>query len=526
MDVLTFPSPFAQEQWNESFQRWPKHTQEAIQRATLFRQCKHFCTDHPDKAKQITDDLAIIHKAQEEIAPLLRESTEIESEGYSQVIFRGSPWSLLNTIPFALTCLSIFKSYIVPAMSVMLPLVSILLPYLLLRSMYNIPITFPQYASILWRLWNGQAIPRTPQELLQPSPPAQSTDMTHQIKQWVQNGWTLFTMGQTMWQPIQQARHFIRLDSDCSDKGTILLNIVAASKRLVDTARSFFPSWIHEWIAQCPTNARQAFAFVLENRFWLLQLFRCLGRFEVLWTLANREDTVAVEFVQSKEPVLLLKGFGDPSIPLSKRVLSSIRLGGVKEASHAIVTGPNRGGKSSCMRGIACNVRLAHAFGAAFAEKAQMTTFDWIADGLRLADVPGEQSMFEKEVAFTAGILQKLKANPASRGFIVYDEIFHSTNPPDATRASQLFCSSLWSYRSCLSLISTHVYSLAKQAPSDTVKQVCLGTWVDEQGDYTFSYKLHRGVCTISSVDLLLKQFGFPLTPCAQKAKPKPASDS
>jgi DNA mismatch repair ATPase MutS len=69
-----------------------------------------------------------------------------------------------------------------------------------------------------------------------------------------------------------------------------------------------------------------------------------------------------------------------------------------------------------------------------------MTTFSWIADGLNLDDIPGRQSMFEREVAFSSGILRK----SGGRGLILYDELFHSTNPPDAIRTSELFCSRLW----------------------------------------------------------------------------------
>ena len=510
--ILPLANPFAQEQWNESFQRWPKTIQEAKQRATLFQQCKSFIQTNSDVSTDITKRLQSLQEHQKEVEPLLRESTTIESEGYAQVCFQGNPWSLLNAIPFALTALSVFKSYIVPSFSLLLPVLSWILPYLLLKSFYNIPISFGDYTAILWRLWNGQALPRTPEELLQP-PPEQTMDITQKIKQLAQNGWTLFTIGQAMWQPVQQARHFIRLDGDCLEKGRTILQIKDTCLWLANAAKRFVPSWLTNWIEKCPSTARECFAFILDNRFWLPHLFRCIGRFEVLWTLANRVDTVPVAFLQSKEPILLLKKFGDPSIAIEKRVLSSLRLG-AGHASHAIVTGPNRGGKSSTMRGIACNIRLAHAFGAAFAEKACMTHFDWIADGLRLADIPGEQSMFEKEVAFTAGILQKIRIHPESKGLVLYDEIFHSTNPPDATRASKLFCSELWKSTSCLSLISTHVYSLAREAPVDQVKKLCLATRIGVKGNYVFSYKLHKGICEVSSVDLLLKQFGFPIANC------------
>jgi DNA mismatch repair ATPase MutS len=168
------------------------------------------------------------------------------------------------------------------------------------------------------------------------------------------------------------------------------------------------------------------------------------------------------------------------------------------------------------MRGVLLNVRLAHTFGCCFAGKAQMSYFSWIADGLRLDDLPGKESMFEREVGFASGVLKKADAEPVGEGkastkgfgLVLYDELFHSTNPPDATRTSNLFCSRLWKSSSCLSIVSTHVYSLAREAPP-SVKRLCLASWKDEKGKYTFSYTVKKGICEVSSVDLLLKQFGL-----------------
>ena len=109
--------------------------------------------------------------------------------------------------------------------------------------------------------------------------------------------------------------------------------------------------------------------------------------------------------------------------------------------------------------------------------------------------------MFEREVGFARAILQK----PEGCGLVLYDEIFHSTNPPDATRSSELFCEKLWTKSNCISLLSTHIYSLAESAPEDKVKRLCLAAWKQNE-KYLFSYKVKRGICKVSSVDLLLKQ--------------------
>jgi hypothetical protein len=519
-NTLHITNPFTQEQIQEGVSRWPlakklqtclhqglepglgQALHQALQRASLFQTLQHQI--QTTDVKETSKHLQTIQNQIQTLQPLLRPSTTTESEGYSQVCFQGTPWSGLNAIPFALMALSVYKSYIVPSFAILLPLVSWIVPFLLLKSFFGINISFSQYTSILWRMWNGQPLPKTPEELLQPAPEVQ-TDMISQIKRLGQNGWTLFTIGQALYQPIQQARHFRKLDSECLLLGESILQIYTSAKALLSTWKSFLPTWFSNWLDLCPSDARQAFAFVIDFPFWLPHLLRALGRFDLLFTLASRSDVHPVQFIQNRTPVLCLKEFGDPAIPFERRVMSSILLDESTQ-QHAIVTGPNRGGKSSFMRGVLMNVKLAHAFGCCFAQKAQMTPFTWIADGLKLDDLPGQESMFEREVKFAKGVLDK--SNEPNHGLVLYDELFHSTNPPDATRTSNLFCSSLWKSKHCVSLVSTHVYSLAHQAPPN-VKRICLAAWKLPTGKYKFSYKAQKGVCEVSSVDLLLQQYGL-----------------
>ena len=502
---LSITNPFTQEQLREGIQRWPRSFTACCQRASLFRQLQTKVTT-PSGEGNPFDTLS---STVQQLQPLLRESTATEKEGYGQVCFQGSPWSGLNSIPFALTFLSIYKSYIVPSFSLLMPLLACIFPYILLKAFYNIPIKFSEYTAILWRLWNGQGMPKRPQDLLKEvQTPSEPVDALTRLKQLAQNGWTIFTLGQTMWQPIQQARHFMRLDTECLQLGEAIQSVRTIATDLWLTWSTYLPSWLEQWITLCPTDTRQSFAFVMDNPFWLPHTLRALGRFEVLHRFASKKDVCGAKFVSEKTPVLVLKDFGDPSIPFDKRILSSVALHQAG-SQHAILTGPNRGGKSSFMRGVLMNLKLAHAFGCCFASKAVLTPFSWIGDGLRLDDAPGKESMFEREVGFASGVLQKASSDPF--GFVIYDELFHSTNPPDAKRTSELFCSSLWKSSRCLSIVSTHIYSLAESAPP-SVKKLCLASWHLPNGKYKFSYKVHTGICEVSSVDLLLKQFGL-LTP-------------
>jgi len=498
--IINTQNQFTNTQIEEGFSAWPKNLKTCIQRASSFASLKQ----KVQTTKSAETEMAFenLENSVKTLEPLLREYTNVEKEGYEQVCFQGSPWSQLNFIPFALMIMSLYKTYFVPAIGVFLPFVSILLPYIFLNTFYNVPITFTEYIKLIWRMWNGTlAFPRTPEDLLNPQPAGPPANPLTQLKTIVQNSWTVFTFGQAMWHPIQQARHFMKLDVDCIRLGSAIILVKTSAATLHSLWKPWMPSWLSSWITLCPDDIRQAFAYCLETPFWLHHIFRALGRFEVLYSLAARDDVVPAQFVNSKSPVLMLKEFGDPSIPSEKRIVSSVRLG--VENSHAILTGPNRGGKSSFLRGVLMNVVVAHSFGAAFAKKAQMTMFSWIADGMRLDDTPGEQSMFEREVAFGSQVLKK----QGGRGLVLYDELFHSTNPPDAKTTSELFCKTLWKKNNCVSIVSTHVYSLAKQSPPN-IQRLCMASWKKEN-KYAFSYTVQKGICEVSSVDLLLQQFGF-----------------
>lgn len=513
--ILNLSNPFSKEQVSEGILSWPTSLDTCLSRQALFHELKDRVSGLSSaqaglssaqaglssaKPEATAEVLADVESLATSLDPFLRESTAVEQEGYAQVIFQGTPWSSINYIPFALVVLSLYKSYIIPALSLMLPLLSWILPYILLRVFYNIPIQFTEYTSLLWRMWNGQRMPTTPEELMNP-PPDPPVDAATQLKQLVQNGWTLVTLAQTLWQPIQQAIHFTKLDGDCLAHGSMVIRLKQNAEFLLTHWSPWLPRWLKDWVPLCPSDVRQAFAFLVDTPFWLPHIFRALGRFDVMYTLAARPDTVPVSFVNATQPLLLLKDFGDPSIDSGKRVLSSLSLGG-KAPHHSIVTGPNRGGKSSLMRGALVNIILAHSFGAVIAGKGQMSYISWIADGMRLDDSPGSLSMFEREVSFASAVLKKRDG----AGFVVYDELFHSTNPPDAIRTSELFCRSFWQKKNCISIISTHVYSLAKSAPEDTVKRLCVEAHMKE-GKLDLTYKLKQGICELSSVDSLLQQY-------------------
>ena len=224
IQTLSITNPFTQEQLKEGISKWPKNLDTCLKRGALFRKLQEKIIKDPISDRRVEHSLTKINELCVSMEPLLREPTEVEKEGYSQIYFQGNPWSGINSIPFALVILSIYKSYIVPAVGIILPLLSLILPYFLLIFFYNIPITFKEYSGLLLRIWNGQGLPKSPEDFLNPPPQIQEDSLT-QLKRLAQNGWTLFTVGQTLWQPIQQARHFMKLDANCLTLGNSVLEL-------------------------------------------------------------------------------------------------------------------------------------------------------------------------------------------------------------------------------------------------------------------------------------------------------------
>jgi DNA mismatch repair ATPase MutS len=95
----------------------------------------------------------------------------------------------------------------------------------------------------------------------------------------------------------------------------------------------------------------------------------------------------------------------------------------------------------------------------------------------------------------------------AGIGLVLYDELFHSTNPPDGIRTAELFLKQLWNMPSVISVVSTHVFDLVESAPP-VVKKICCNA--KKVGDrIAFSYEVVPGVSKISSVTEIWNRFGL-----------------
>lgn len=100
--ILGSNNTIVNSQISEAYTAWPASIDICLKRATHFKAMKDKIGREADTANILED----IHESISKLEPLLRDSSDVEKEGFSQVLFEGIPWSEINYIPFALVLVS------------------------------------------------------------------------------------------------------------------------------------------------------------------------------------------------------------------------------------------------------------------------------------------------------------------------------------------------------------------------------------------------------------------------------------
>lgn len=416
------------------------------------------------------------------LASFLQPSS-LEKEAVEQILFSGNPHlQILNTLPYLLAFVSIWKQYVVPALAVCLPLLFFLLPFAAMRWIYGLPIQFTQYIEIFCKT---MGIPSSFEDL--------------QLKQAAQLLVTSVSLGQSIYQPVQTSFHIQKIDKE-------ILSNTKAFLQFKTIFSDLYPSFSYLFEEIALEDERRSFADLWDFSFKLQYALHMVGDIEVIHRFAVCPDIRPVIFESDR--TVCMKKLLDPLHGTSSVPLSFFFS---KQKRHSLLTGPNGGGKSSALRCILINILLAQTMGICFGTddaECRLHPFDWIQSGLHLEDTPGEQSLFEREVQFASSAIQRAKSRPDQKGLLLFDELFHSTNPPDGEQTATLFLQQVWASPNLSSIISTHVFSLAETAPPN-VQALCVPAHKASDGTLTFTYTLQPGICKVSSVDRILEECGF-----------------
>ncbi len=455
---------------------------------------KFACIKESIKHEEFSSDFKYFS---EEIEPVVSELINnpslLEKESYDELLFMKDYTSCFNFIPYFLTFWSILRIYIMPGMALLLPIMALILPYIIIRYVFKMPIQLDKYFSMMFSLLQGKT-PDFNSIHTSQSPFAGLSP----LKIFTQYGTIIVTLIQSIIQPYWSYKHLVKVDNIIINKGNTLIKLGEFYNNIYERLSLIGIKWYNNPIPTCSSN-REAVALALRYPSYYKLAMKRIGEIEALICLAKNPDICPVRW--SPNPTFRLTDTFDYTVDKSKRNAFTIDLS--DDNNHSLLTGPNRGGKSTVLRSLTLSSLLAHTYGCSLGTDAELSPRDGIFVCLKPDDLPGSKSRFEREVEFTAMTLR------ASSALVFIDELYHSTNPPDAFESSKVYCIQLWQRKNIVSVISTHMFALVEHAPSN-IKRICCPATIEEgTNKVKFSYTLCPGICTVSSVNELLIENGL-----------------
>lgn len=480
-------------QWNSS----PAHLEQNRQNAVRM---KNVLVQDPTFYTELRSHFTALSVIEKEVTPLLQCPSDVEKETYGELLFFRPLLQPLNSVPLLLPFWSLLRIYLLPGLSLLLPLLTLLAPYFILTYVLCLPITFQNYISLLHSLLSGQLTDAT----CSPSPP--SGAFPHPTSLLKQLAIILVTLVQGIIQPYWTYSHLRTVGNVVETMGRHLMELrtryEVIEARLREKGIGFHACPLPPFL-----SSPHAVSEAILHPMYIRLALKYLGTLECHVELLHHPSVHPVQWVTSERPVFCLKKTYDIHVPEGKQRRFSVSMGG-ESSAHALLTGPNKGGKSTVLRGVALAALLAHTYGCAVGHLTA-TPFHALYVCLKPDDLPGTKSRFEREIEFTA---QTLRPHPGPI-LVLLDELYHSTNPPDALSSCLHYSNRLWVAPSVISIISTHLFEWVEQSDPRLIQRLCCPAEYDAEGTLRFQYELKPGICRVSSVELLLRQNGLLLSP-------------
>ncbi len=446
------------------------------------------------ECKGIFEEIA---ECEKQFNKLTNTTSDLEKESYNEILFFRPILQPLNFVPFVLTIWSFIRIYLLPGLSLLIPFLTLIAPYFLIKYAFSLPINLENYMKILQSLMSGNF-----NELTNPSSIPATPSNVNPMAFLKRFGIILITFVQGIIQPYWSYKHLYSIDNIIVSHGTLVIKFKTLYMKLYDTLHKHGFTFFKCPLPQIRCERDAAARIILESSYFKLAL-KYIGSLEVIMALASKKDVTAVEWVQyNKYNRNYYKIYDTYDFNVSSDKCEKLSFNSMTH-NHNLLTGPNKGGKSTALRALSISALLAHTYGCVIGRHCEITPFYNQYVCLKPDDLPGSKSRFEREIEFTANTLKSDK--PC---LVFIDELYHSTNPPDALRSCQIYCKQLWEKENIISVISTHLFELVENAPP-SINRLCCPADINDKGEIKFYYSLKHGICKVSSVDELLQRNGL-----------------
>ena len=158
-----------------------------------------------------------ISECEKELTNLVTNESQLEKESYNEILFFRPILQPLNFMPYLLSIWAFIRVYLLPGLSFIVPFLTLIAPYIVLRFAFNVPITFNNYMNILHSMVSGNfGKIMDPNAVNQPT--SSGISPINFIKQF---GVIIVTFIQGIIQPYWSYKHLKSIDDIITEKGQI-----------------------------------------------------------------------------------------------------------------------------------------------------------------------------------------------------------------------------------------------------------------------------------------------------------------
>ena len=213
--------------------------------------------------------------------------------------------------------------------------------------------------------------------------------------------------------------------------------------------------------------------------------------------------------IVSGQHLFAARSLGHPLLKPEHKVCNDFRLD--DQTQVVLLTGSNMAGKSTFLRTIGLNLRLAYAGSPVNADSLQLSLFrlftcinvsDSVQDGL---------SYFYAEVKRLKQLLSAVEAGDELPILFMIDEIFRGTNNRERHIGSGAFIRALSRRKNAVGLIATHDLELTKLA--EEIQGIANFHFCEDVSDgrMVFDYLLRSGPCPTTNALKIMQIEGLPV---------------
>ena len=254
---------------------------------------------------------------------------------------------------------------------------------------------------------------------------------------------------------------------------------------------------------------------IYEEDHQLINIFAAIAELDAYNALASKiidssdapHKFCFVNFLDNQKPEVHAEGFWN--ILVTNPVVNDIA-----ENKHILLTGPNKGGKSTSIKAILQNIILGQSFGIAAAREFNFTPFDIIHSYLNVSDdLINGLSLFASELKRAQDILTIVKSLQTSdqKFFFALDELFTGTAAEDGEKCAYEFVKKLATFKNTMFIYATHFSRLKELGLENTG---CINYKVDapiknEFGILTYPFTISQGESNVNVALDLARESGL-----------------